>query len=145
MDFSLESSVFNRSTFVQTPKNSFFPHQNRCSKSPVKISPGIQHYPKFHVSKLQENKIFDFRNLLKPTCKFTAELGRGKNEVLDSNIEKVKILMKGGVVLGALVCGVLVFGCKRVLAVESAVNAGYGVIGQSILLLKMLGLKFLGF
>ncbi|KAJ0045599.1 hypothetical protein Pint_03913 [Pistacia integerrima] len=37
--------------------------------------------------------------------------------------------MKGGVVLGAHVCGVLVFGCKRVFAVESAVNAGYGVIG----------------
>ncbi|KAJ0102026.1 hypothetical protein Patl1_04000 [Pistacia atlantica] len=44
--------------------------------------------------------------------------------------------MKGGVVLGALVCGVWVFGCKRVFAVESALNAGYGVIGQSILLLK---------
>ncbi|XP_031284778.1 receptor-like protein 19 [Pistacia vera] len=57
-------------------------------------------------------------------------------EVLDSNVEKIKILMKEGVVLGALVCGVLVFGCKRVFAVESAVNAGYGVIGQSILLLK---------
>ncbi|PPR89376.1 hypothetical protein GOBAR_AA31304 [Gossypium barbadense] len=35
-----------------------------------------------------------------------------------------------------MVCGVLAFGCKRVFAVEGVVNAGYGVIGQSILLLK---------
>ncbi|KAJ0044831.1 hypothetical protein Pint_03935 [Pistacia integerrima] len=55
--------------------------------------------------------------------KATAALGREKNEVLDSNLEKVKILTKGGVVLGALVCGVFVFGCKRVFAVESAVAA----------------------
>ena len=33
-------------------------------------------------------------------------------------------------------CGVLIFGCKRVFAVESVVNAGYGVIGKSILMLK---------
>ena len=31
--------------------------------------------------------------------------------------------------------GVLVFGFKRLFAMEGAVNAGYGVIGQSILLL----------
>ncbi|XP_031284829.1 DUF21 domain-containing protein At1g55930, chloroplastic-like [Pistacia vera] len=92
MDFALESSVFNRPTFVSTLKISFFLHQNRCSKFSVKISPRIHRYPK---------------------CR----------------------------VLGALVCGVLVFGCKRVFAVESAVNAGYGDIGQSILLLKNAWIK----
>ncbi|XP_031276225.1 uncharacterized protein LOC116134697 [Pistacia vera] len=101
-----------------------------------KISPRIHHYPKFHFYRLPKNKISDTRTHVKPINKVTAELGHEKNEVLDSNLEKVKILMKGGVVLGALVCGVFVFGCKRVFAVESAVNAGYGVIGQSILLLK---------
>ncbi|XP_031276203.1 putative DUF21 domain-containing protein At3g13070, chloroplastic isoform X2 [Pistacia vera] len=136
MDFALESSVFNRPTFVPKIKNSFFLHQNRCSKFPVKISPRIHHYPKFHISRLPKNKISDTRTHVKPIKRVTAELGREKNEVLDSNLEKVKILMKGGVVLGALICGVWVFGCKRVFAVESAINAGYGVIGQSILLLK---------
>ncbi|KAJ0103684.1 hypothetical protein Patl1_03999 [Pistacia atlantica] len=92
MDFALESSVFNRPTFVSTIKNSFFLHQNRCSKFSVKISPRIHRYPKCHV-------------------------------------------------LGALVFGVLVFGCKRVFAVESAVNAGYGDIGQGILLLKNAWIK----
>lgn len=136
MEFALESSVFNRPTFVPTIKNSVLSHQNRCSKVPYKISPRIHHYPKFHVSRLPKNKIFDSKTLLKPINKVAPELGRHQNEVLDSNLDKVKILLKGGVVLGALVCGVLVFGCKRVFAVESAVNAGYGVIGQNILLLK---------
>ncbi|KAG6637772.1 hypothetical protein CIPAW_11G201400 [Carya illinoinensis] len=35
-----------------------------------------------------------------------------------------------------MVCAVLVFGCRRVFAMEGPVNAGYGVIGKSILLLK---------
>ncbi|KAB1199136.1 hypothetical protein CJ030_MR0G027304 [Morella rubra] len=35
-----------------------------------------------------------------------------------------------------MVCGVLVFGCRRVFAMEGVTNAGYGVIGQSILLLR---------
>ncbi|XVF38209.1 hypothetical protein REPUB_Repub20aG0080600 [Reevesia pubescens] len=35
-----------------------------------------------------------------------------------------------------MVCSVLVFGCKRVFAAEGVVNAGYGVIGLSILLLR---------
>ena len=41
-----------------------------------------------------------------------------------------------GIVLASMICGVLVFGCKRVFAMDGAVNAGYGVIGQSILLLR---------
>ncbi|KDO36422.1 hypothetical protein CISIN_1g029835mg [Citrus sinensis] len=48
----------------------------------------------------------------------------------------VRLSPKGGIALGALACVVLVVGCQRVFAVESTVNAGYGVIGQSILLLK---------
>ena len=45
-------------------------------------------------------------------------------------------LIKRGIVLAAMICGVLVFGCKRVFATEGALNAGYGVFGQSILLLR---------
>ncbi|KAE8675478.1 putative DUF21 domain-containing protein [Hibiscus syriacus] len=45
------------------------------------------------------------------------------------------ILVKRGILV-ALVCGVLVFGFKRVFSVEGVVNAGYGVIGQCILLLR---------
>lgn len=53
-----------------------------------------------------------------------------------SNPDAVEVVMRRGVVLVAMICGVLFLGCKRVFAVESVVNAGYGVIGQSILLLR---------
>lgn len=51
------------------------------------------------------------------------------------NFELKKVLSKHGVVLAAIICGVFVFECRRVMAAEGVVNAGYGVIGQSILLL----------
>ncbi|PPS03663.1 hypothetical protein GOBAR_AA16995 [Gossypium barbadense] len=44
------------------------------------------------------------------------------------------VLVKRGILV-AMVCGVLVFGCKRVFAVDGVANTGYGVIGQCILLL----------
>jgi hypothetical protein len=47
-----------------------------------------------------------------------------------------EVLVKRGIILAATVCGVLVFGCPKFFAVEGIVNAGYGVVGQSILLLK---------
>ncbi|XP_016667808.2 putative DUF21 domain-containing protein At3g13070, chloroplastic isoform X1 [Gossypium hirsutum] len=45
------------------------------------------------------------------------------------------VLVKRGILV-AMVCDVLVFGCKRVFAVDEVANAGYGVIGQCILLLR---------
>lgn len=56
----------------------------------------------------------------------------GKREIFES----VKVLLKNRVFLTAAVCGVLLLECGRVMASEGVVNAGYGVIGQSILLLR---------
>ncbi|XP_021740663.1 putative DUF21 domain-containing protein At3g13070, chloroplastic isoform X1 [Chenopodium quinoa] len=56
----------------------------------------------------------------------------GKKE----NFDSVKALLKNGMFLTAIVCGVFLFECRKVMAVEGVVNAGYGVIGQSILLLR---------
>ncbi|BBH02134.1 CBS domain-containing protein / transporter associated domain-containing protein [Prunus dulcis] len=56
--------------------------------------------------------------------------------VSGSKFDFVKELVKCGIVLAAMVCGVLIYGCRRAFAVEGVVNAGYGVIGQSILLLR---------
>ncbi|PPS10014.1 hypothetical protein GOBAR_AA10631 [Gossypium barbadense] len=39
------------------------------------------------------------------------------------------VLVKRGILV-AMVCGVLVFGCKRVFTVDGVANAGYGVIGS---------------
>lgn len=52
------------------------------------------------------------------------------------NFESMKVLLKNGMFLAAIVCGAFLFECRRVMAAEGVVNAGYGVIGQSILLLK---------
>ncbi|PPR93161.1 hypothetical protein GOBAR_AA27512 [Gossypium barbadense] len=42
------------------------------------------------------------------------------------NDQKMVLVKRG--ILVAMVCGVLVFGCKRVFAVDGVANAGYGVI-----------------
>ena len=58
--------------------------------------------------------------------------GRGRE-----NFDFVQVLLKNGVFLATIICGVfIVFECRRVMAAEGVVNAGYGVIGQSILLLR---------
>ncbi|KAK7320327.1 hypothetical protein VNO77_29706 [Canavalia gladiata] len=58
------------------------------------------------------------------------------NAVSKANLNFIQELLKKGIILAATVCGVLVFGCPRVFAIEGVVNAGYGVFGQSILLLR---------
>ncbi|KAF7815932.1 putative DUF21 domain-containing protein [Senna tora] len=59
----------------------------------------------------------------------------GKSSVSKENLNFVQLL-KSGIILAATVCGVLVLGCRQVFAVEGVENAGYGVFGQSILLLR---------
>ncbi|XP_021905824.1 putative DUF21 domain-containing protein At3g13070, chloroplastic [Carica papaya] len=64
------------------------------------------------------------------------DVGVQPNEDVGKKVKSVDVLLKTGAVLGAMICGLLVFGCTRVFAVEGTVNAGYGVFGQSILLLR---------
>lgn len=135
MDFALESSILKRPILISGLKTSFSIPQYRSSNFTVRLSPKGNQYPRIFSSRLPRNNS-NIKTLAKPFNKANNELSRDKNEVLDSNLGKVKILMKGGMALGALACVVLVVGCQRVFAVESTVNAGYGVIGQSILLLK---------
>ncbi|GKV44515.1 hypothetical protein SLEP1_g51691 [Rubroshorea leprosula] len=45
------------------------------------------------------------------------------------------MLLKQGVFIWAMLCSLLVFACKRVLAAEGVVNAGYEVVEQSICIL----------
>lgn len=132
MDFALESLIFKRPTFIPGLKTSLFSPQNR---SLGRLSPKINHYPRILSLRLPRNG-FNSKTRVKPLNKVADEFGREEDEVLDSNLEKVTILLKRGVVLGAVVGVAFIVGCQRVFAAESTVNAGYGVIGQSILLLK---------
>lgn len=47
------------------------------------------------------------------------------------NLEFFGVLLRRGVVLGAMVCGVLVLGCRSVFAMESVVGADHGIMGRS--------------
>ncbi|KAF3620404.1 DUF21 domain-containing protein, chloroplastic [Capsicum annuum] len=45
-------------------------------------------------------------------------------------------LLKKGVILVGLICGVFVIGCRRVLAVEGVISGGYGVLEQGLVVLR---------
>ncbi|GKV53748.1 hypothetical protein SLEP1_g60264 [Rubroshorea leprosula] len=64
------------------------------------------------------------------------DLGGNQGEFLGLDLESLKILLKRGVFIGAMLYCLLVFVCKRVLAMEGVVNARYVVIEQWALLLR---------
>lgn len=136
MEIAFESSILGRPIFISGTKTSSFLHYNRVSKIPFKVSQKSYQYPPRISSKLTDLRPYCSsilpRNRSKSSRNVSTDLGTDQNV----NMELIKVLLKRGVVFGAMVCGVLVFGCRRVLASEGVVNAGYGVIGQSILLLR---------
>lgn len=54
----------------------------------------------------------------------------------EKELESIKVLLKRGIVIGAVVCGVFLYGCQKVLASAGVVEAGYEVFGQSVVLFK---------
>ncbi|CAK7324536.1 unnamed protein product [Dovyalis caffra] len=137
MEIAFESSVLGRPVFISGTRTSSFLHYNRVSEILFKVSQKSYQYPPRISSNFTDfrpycsSSIFP-RTRSKSSCNVSTDVGTDQNVQL----ELIKVLLKRGVVFGAMVCGVLVFGCKRVFASEGVVNAGYGVIGQSILLLR---------
>ncbi|PPE00459.1 hypothetical protein GOBAR_DD02509 [Gossypium barbadense] len=103
---ALESSFLSQPTFISSTKSSPFKFFNRNLKFPSKFLSKIKHCP---------------------TPQFSNQTRLGLSN--EENEQK-----KG--ILGAMVCGILILGCKRVFAVEEVVNAGYVVTGKSMLLLR---------
>ncbi|TXG67650.1 hypothetical protein EZV62_008925 [Acer yangbiense] len=99
---ALESLIFNRPKFVPGIKTSYFIHRARCSNFPIKISSKINHYPRVFGSGLSKNNTFEAVTRSKPLNRANEELGCEENQVLSPNLENVKVLLKRGVVLGAL-------------------------------------------
>ncbi|KAJ9182562.1 hypothetical protein P3X46_006545 [Hevea brasiliensis] len=150
MAIACESSILGRSQFVSGSKSSRLLLYNRVAKITVKVSQKNYQFS----SRISSNfaNPYSFR----PPCisasptasvsdaiahsksrsKVNADLGIKQNAATGVNSGLIRLLVKRGLVLGAMVCGVLVFRCKRVFAAEGVVNAGYGVIGQSILSLR---------
>lgn len=149
MDMALDSSILSQPRFVYGTKSLCLLRYSRRMKVSMKSLQETNRYPfqstsncavscgfrSFRSSTYQGNNLFVGRASLSPVDKDSESLN-GKNGPLALNFEFVRKLVKHGIVLAAMVCGVLLYGCKRAFAVEGVVNAGYGVIGQSILLLK---------
>ncbi|ONI13654.1 hypothetical protein PRUPE_4G235000 [Prunus persica] len=146
---ALESSILTLPRYNSCSKSWSFMCCNRQTKFPMKVLLQNNRYP----FQLGANCIGNsgFRGILGPRCEGVDlfvnrarlqaladdnESSGSADAVSGSKFDFVKELVKCGIVLAAMVCGVLIYGCRRAFAVEGVVNAGYGVIGQSILLLR---------
>ncbi|XP_061375637.1 putative DUF21 domain-containing protein At3g13070, chloroplastic [Gastrolobium bilobum] len=146
---ALESWVLGHHVFISSSKFLYPAHENRLKRMSIKVSGRNTVYPFPLVSNCVGPSTFTSFKVSSygPDTKL---LGRARlrclgsrsdcfherNAVSSTNWNFIQELLKRGIILVATVCGILVFGCPRVFAVEGVVNAGYGVIGQSILLLR---------
>ncbi|CAI0374042.1 unnamed protein product [Linum tenue] len=152
MEIAFESSILGRPVSVSGTKVSSLLRYNRISKLPCNVSPKNYHYPAplssnfvkpcscgtaLSNSSVQRTRVFD------RVIASSSLLGKNGgdrvtegNVAPDVNLETIMVLLKRGVVLGAMVCGIVMFGYKRVFAAEGVANPGYGVSGQNILLLR---------
>lgn len=90
--------------------------------------------------RLSSPNAIELKSFRYPTCKATdfgleASIStRSEDRDLGPSSEVLKGLLKRGVVLAAMVCGVLVCGSQRALASEGLVSVGFGDFGQSVVL-----------
>ncbi|ESW14381.1 hypothetical protein PHAVU_008G276000 [Phaseolus vulgaris] len=146
---ALESWVLSYRSFNPRSRLFYPEHGNRRKSIPIKVLGRNARYPFPSVSScvgpstfstLQASSFGADAKLLDRTRLRCFDGGSDglseRNAVSDTNLNFMHELLKRGIILAATVCGVLVFGCPRVFAVEGVVDAGYGVIGQSILLLR---------
>ncbi|MFQ6621467.1 hypothetical protein Gotur_002212 [Gossypium turneri] len=133
---ALESSILSKPNFFSSAKSSAFLLFNRNFKYPPKFLSKTSHYPASIISSFPNPRVVKAFGVPKTgTFGSQARLGSLIEENEELGSYQNLIFVKRGILV-AMICGVLAFGCKRVFAVEGVVNAGYGVIGQSILLLK---------
>ncbi|KAH1083797.1 hypothetical protein J1N35_023558 [Gossypium stocksii] len=130
---ALESSIFSRPTFIYSTRSSSFMFFNRNLKNQSKFLPKTNHYPTPVISTCSNPQAFKAFGIPKNGSFGHVGSLREENEGV-GNDQKLVLVKRG--ILVAMVCGVLMFGCKRVFAVDGVANAGYGVIGQCILLLR---------
>ena len=146
---ALESWVLSYQSFNPSSRLFYTAHENRRKSIPINFLGRNSRYSFPFVSScvgpstfstLQVSSFGADAKLLGRTrlrCLDSSSEGLSeRNAVSETNLNFMHELLKRGIILAATVCGVLVFGCPRVFAVEGVVDAGYGVIGQSILLLR---------
>ncbi|KAL5126268.1 DUF21 domain-containing protein, chloroplastic [Glycine soja] len=145
---ALESWVLSHQVFTSSSRLFYPAHENRRKSLPIKVLGRNTRYPFPFVpncvapstfARLQASSFGADAKLLDRTklrcLGSSSDCLSDRNAVSKANLNFIQELLKRGIILAATVCGVLVFGCSRVFAVEGVANAGYGVFGQSILLL----------
>ncbi|XP_038686330.1 putative DUF21 domain-containing protein At3g13070, chloroplastic [Tripterygium wilfordii] len=154
METALEKSILGHPLFVPGKKLSCFMHQNRNLKLPTKFAASNHRYPfwvqsnfakpysltGFFVSRLAKTGKYDRSMHLKSLGRDREHLGIEGKVVSVANSKFVRVLIKCGIVLGAMVCGVLVFGCKGVFAEGGVVSVGQETLLLSNALPKVLQL-----
>ena len=137
---ALELSVLGRS--VIGAKASLLKKCNQRSKlsarlhCPVALSPSKNCSLSFRFRPSSE---FSYRSSSSFMLFSSSQHHEGSQQSSDSGekeLESIKVLLKRGIVVGAVVCGVLLYGCRKVLASAGVVEAGYEVFGQSLVLFK---------
>jgi hypothetical protein len=144
MGMALELSVLGRSVIDSKTLN--LKRYGQKSKLSGRFLPRAElHCPVALSSSKHSNLSFRFRR----SCEFSYrsrfmlfsssqchEGSQRKSDSGEKELESIKVLLKRGIVIGALVCGVFLYGCQKVLASAGVVEAGYEVFGQSVVLFK---------
>lgn len=150
MDVALDSSIMSPPKLIYGTKSMNFLHYNTKTRLPMKSFPLNNRYPfrlesncvhsgkfrSFSSSTWRGNEFYISRGCLRHRGKDGESLSDENGAPLGLNYEFLREILKRGMVLVGMVCGVLVYSCRKALASEGVVNAGYGVIGQSILLMR---------
>ncbi|RZC89869.1 hypothetical protein C5167_035864 [Papaver somniferum] len=130
MYFAVDFSVLGQSSFICGGKSSVFVPFNRQFRISTKFIPNVRIItmkrinPRFvrnSSRKLNEIKIFD----AEVESKYEVEEKGSKKK-----LEWFMVLAKRGFLLAAVVCGVFIVRCGKVIATDGVVNAGYKAFGQ---------------
>ena len=128
---AIEAAIWSTSSYKTPPKLSLF-------KSSTKVCPKILHCSRF--SRFNKRVVLLDSRFSINSCYRVVREDRGLRSiwVKSSNVENhskppnlgFEIWVKKRLVLLAVCCGVLGFGCKRVLAAEGVLNGGYVGLDQ---------------
>ncbi|KAI8009784.1 DUF21 domain-containing protein [Camellia lanceoleosa] len=136
-----ESALLNPSTFFPRSNPSFLAASHPQIRLPTKNFPSnllfSSRIPTNCIVPHARNDLFSSR--FQQNRSFVCRFQQSEVHGVEDSITSLKLgffVNRRIIVLAATVIGVLVFGCRRVFAVEEVVDSCYGVIGQNILLLK---------
>ncbi|CAL5392585.1 unnamed protein product [Camellia sinensis] len=141
MEVAAESALLNPSTFFPRSNPSFLAASHPQIRLLTKNFPSnllfSSRIPTNCIVQYARNDLFSSR--FQQNRSFVCRFQQSEVHGVEDSITSLKLgffVNRRIIVLAATVIGVLVFGCRRVFAVEEVVDSGYGVIGQNILLLK---------